>query len=153
MKTWMWFVLLTIICWGAYVPAFHQGQLAIGGKSKALWAFLFVGLAYFLVAVLVPMGMLGARQELSELPPTKGWSIALLAGVLGAMGALGVNLSLMNGGAPNTVPPLVFAGAPIVATIIALIIHPPSKAPDWPFFLGILMAAAGAGLVLRFKPT
>lgn len=149
----MMFVLLTILCWGAYVPTFHAGQVGIGGKSKALWAFLFVGLAYFLVAVLVPIAMLASRNELTPFPPTKGWSIALFAGVLGAVGALGVNLALMNGGAPNTVPPLVFAGAPIVATIIALILHPPSKSPDWPFFVGIVMAAAGAGLVLRFKPS
>ncbi|HMQ14570.1 MAG TPA: EamA family transporter [Phycisphaerae bacterium] len=153
MEKWIWFVLLTVVCWGAYVPAIHEGQNAIGGRSRALWAFLFVGVAYFLVAVLAPAGLLAARQDLGSLPSLKGWSIAIVAGVLGAAGAFGVILALMNGGTPKTVPPLVFAGAPIVATLVAMALHPPKSAPDWRFFLGIVMAAAGAALVLRFKPT
>jgi drug/metabolite transporter (DMT)-like permease len=153
MKTWLLFVIMTIVCWGAYVPTIHEGQSAIGGKNRALWAFLFVGAAYFLVAVLVPIGLLAARQDLGSLPNTRGWSISLFAGVLGALGALGVILALMNGGTPKEVPPLVFAGAPIVATLISMTLHKPVKAPDWPFFVGIVMAAAGAALVLRYKPS
>ncbi len=153
MSRYLWFVVLTIVCWGAYVPTIHEGQSAIGGRSRALWAFLFVGVAYFLVAFLAPAGLLAARQDLGNLPNTRGWSISLLAGVLGAVGALGVILALMNGGAPTTVPPLVFAGAPIVATLIAMLLHRPATAPDWRFFLGILLAASGAALVLRYKPT
>lgn len=152
MKLWLWFVLLTVLCWGAYVPTIHAGQKAIGGKSPALWAFLLVGVAYFLVAVLVPAAMLAGRRELSALPGAGASGVALLAGVLGAAGALGVILALMNGGGPSTVPPLVFSGAPIVATIIALLLHRPSEMPNPMFFVGILMAACGAALVLYFKP-
>ncbi len=153
MRTWLLFVLMTVACWGAYVPTIHEGQLAIGGKSKGLWAFLFVGAAYFLTAVLVPVALLAQRGELSALPNARGSGIALFAGVLGALGALGVILALMNGGTPATVPPLVFAGAPIVATLIGLWLHKPSQAPSPLFFVGILMAAGGAALVLRFKPS
>ncbi len=152
MSKYLWFVVLTILCWGAYVPTIHQGQSAIGGKSRALWAFLFVGVAYFLVAFLVPVGMLAARQELGSIPNARGWGVSLLAGVLGALGALGVILALMSGGAPTTVPPLVFAGAPIIATLIAMLLHRPASLPDWRFFLGIVLAAGGAALVLRYKP-
>ena len=152
MKMYLWFVLLTVLCWGAYVPAIHEGQLAIGGKNRALWAFLFVGLAYCLTAVVVPVVMLATRQDLANFPNTKGWGIALLAGVLGARGALGVILALMNGGTPRDVPPLVFAGAPIVATLIGFLLHKPASAPPWQFFAGIVMAAAGAAMVLRYKP-
>jgi hypothetical protein len=153
MKTWMWFVIMTIVCWGAYVPTIHEGQTAIGGKSRALWAFLLVGVAYFLTAVLAPAAMLAARQDLANLPNTKGWSISLAAGILGALGALGVILALMNGGTPREVPPLVFAGAPIVATIIGMVLHRPSSPPQWQFFAGIALAAAGAAMVLRYKPS
>ncbi len=152
MKTWLWFVILTIAAWGAYVPTIHQGQAAIGGRSRSLWAFLLVGVAYFLVAVLVPLGLLVARQDLTALPTQRGAWVSLLAGTLGAIGALGVILALMSGGTPLAVPPLVFAGAPIVATVIGMAIHPPSQAPDFRFYLGIVLAAVGASLVLRYKP-
>lgn len=153
MKLWMWFVLMTIMCWGAYVPAIHQGQAAIGGKSRALWAFLFVGVAYVGVAVLIPLGLLVSRGELSAVPSGKGITISVIAGVLGAVGALGVILALMNGGKPIAVPPLVFAGAPIVATVIGLMLHRPTKMPSPMFFVGIVLAAVGAAMVLRFKPS
>lgn len=152
MKPWLWFVATTIVCWGAYVPAIHAGQKGIGGRSAGLWAFLLVGLAYFLVAVLAPLALLASRQELATLPPPRGAGVALFAGVLGALGALCVILALMTGGTPLTVPPLVFAGAPIVATLVGLALHPPGVVPDWRFLLGIVLAACGAALVLRYKP-
>lgn len=153
MKLWLWFVIMTVLCWGAYVPAIHQGQLAIGGKSRALWAFLFVGVAYVVVAVLIPLGLLMSRGELTPAPPGKGMMISAIAGVLGAVGALGVILALMSGGKPIAVPPLVFAGAPIVATLIGLMLHRPTKMPSPMFFVGIVLAAVGAAMVLRFKPS
>jgi uncharacterized membrane protein len=105
--------------------------------------------------MLVPAALLAARGDLSALPGAKGISISILAGVLGAAGALCVILALMNGGTPATVPPIVFAGAPIVASIVAMLLHPPaggvaSIKPQ--YFIGILLAAAGAAMVLRYKP-
>jgi hypothetical protein len=155
MKTWMWFVLMTIVCWGAYVPAIHLGQAAIresGAKNAGLWGLLIIGLAYFLVAVIAPVAILGAQQSLTPMPSGKGFSIALLAGALGAIGALGVILAVMNAN-PIVVPPLVFSGAPIVATIVGMLLHKPDKPIEWQFFAGILLAAAGAAMVLRYKPS
>jgi hypothetical protein len=152
MKLWMVFVLLTVVCWGAYVPTIHAGQKAIGGRSAGLWAFTLVGVAYFLVAVLAPLGLLALRGELASIPPVSKVGVGLFAGALGAVGALGVILALMNGGTPLAVPPLVFAGAPIVATIIGMALHRPANAPSALFYIGILMAAAGAALVLRYRP-
>jgi hypothetical protein len=152
-QPWIWFVIMTIVCWGAYVPTIHEGQNAIGGKGRALWAFLLVGVAYFLVACVGPLLLLVSRGELSPLPSSKGTWVSILAGVLGAAGAFGVILALMNGGKPTTVPPLVFAGAPIVATFIAMLLHRPTRLPEWPFYLGLVMAATGAAMVLRFKPS
>ncbi len=156
MKVWLLFVLTVILCWGAYVPAIHSGQASIGNPSKlnsAMWAFLFVGLAYCLLGVAVPIATLVSKGAITDLPTMKGAQVSLLAGLLGAAGALCVIFALNTGGTPLTVPPLVFAGAPIVATIITLAMHPPKSAPSWPFFVGIVMAATGAALVLRFKPT
>jgi len=151
---WIWFVVMTILCWGAYIPVIHQGQAAIGGKpgARALWSFLFVGAAYCLVAMVGPLVVLAQRGELSPFPTTKGWSLSLLAGVVGAAGAFGVILAMINGGKPTTVPPLVFAGAPLVAVLLSMALHPPEKAPHPMFYFGILMAAAGASIVLRFRP-
>lgn len=152
MQLWQWFVIGVVLCWGAYVPTIHAGQLAIGGANRSLWSFLIVGLAYFLVAVLVPGAMLASRDGFAAFPSLKGLSVSFLAGVLGAVGALCVILALMNGGSPQTVPPLVFGGAPIVATLVAMLLHRPERMPDVRFFVGILMAACGAALVLYYKP-
>jgi hypothetical protein len=153
---WAIFVLGAVLSWGAYVPVIHAGQKAIGRtvgqNSPALWAFAFVGLAYFLVAVIVPFGLLAAKEHLSPRPDAAGMGVATLAGALGAVGALCVILALMNGGSPIYVAPLVFAGAPLVATLVSMLMHRPEKPISPLFFVGIVIAAVGAGLVLRFKP-
>jgi hypothetical protein len=152
MKTWIMYVIGTIICWGAYVPTIHAGQVGFGEPKGPLRAFLFVGLTYCLVAALIPAYFIFVNKAEPAIFPTKGMAISTLAGVFGALGALGVIFALKSGGTPQTVPSLVFAGAPIVATIIGMAIHRPTNAPSPMFYVGIVMAAVGAGLVLRFKP-
>ena len=56
------------------------------------------------------------------------------------------------GGKPIYVAPLVFAGAPLVNVIVSVIWDKTYKLPDWRFLLGIVLAAVGAALVLRYKP-
>lgn len=152
MKVWIMFVLGVILCWGMYVVSIHMGQKAIGGKSQALWSFLWVGVAYFLVAVLIPAGILAAQGELTNLPAFKGIAISTGAGVLGAVGALCLILAMMYGGKPLYVAPLVFAGAPLVNTMVTMALHPPAKMPSPLFFVGILVTAGGAAMVLVNKP-
>jgi len=152
MKLWLWFVIGTILAWGAYVPTIHSGQLGFGEQRGPLRAFLFVGLAYFLVAVLIPSILLFYGKMEPAQFPAKGAGISTLAGVFGALGALGVILALMTGGRPDTVPPLVFAGAPIMAVLVSMVLHRPQSIPDWRFFAGIIMTGVGAALVLRYKP-
>ena len=53
----------------------------------------------------------------------------------------------------SPVPPLVFAGAPVVSVFVAMLYNPPEHSPSPVFFIGILMAAVGAGLVLAYRPT
>ena len=134
------------------MPTLHKGQMALG-KDSALRAFLFVGLAYFLVSVAVLTYLFVTKAEPLEIN-SKGMTISTIAGLLGAVGALGIVFGLKSpGGSPLIIPPLVFAGAPIVNTFVAMALKPPSKAPSLVFFLGIGLAAAGAFLALKFRPT
>ena len=56
---WLFFVVGAALSWGAYVPTIHHGQLALpAAANRAMKAFLFVGVAYFLVAVVVPGGII-----------------------------------------------------------------------------------------------
>lgn len=150
MKLWPWFVLLTVLCWGAYVPTLHQGQNALG-KNSALRAFLFVGAAYALVSIAVIGYLMIARAEPWQFT-TSGMKLSTVAGVLGAIGALGIVFALKYGGRPIFVAPLVFAGAPIINTLVSMAWHKPARAPSVWFYAGILLAGIGAALVLRFKP-
>jgi len=51
------------------------------------------------------------------------------------------------------VAPPVFAGAPIINTVATITyFHPVWALPDWRFFLGLILAATGAAMVMIFKP-
>ncbi len=147
---WLAFVLGAILSWGAYVPFIHEGQIALG--RGPIRAFLCVGGAYFLTAVLVPVLLLLAGVEPVEFQ-SRGVVFATIAGVLGAAGALCVILALKLGGSPIVVAPLVFAGAPIVNALVSMAWHRPKSAPEIWFYVGMVMAAVGAALVLRYKPS
>ena len=150
---WLFFVVGAALSLGAYVPSIHHGQLALpAGANRAFKAFLFVGVAYFLIAVLVPGAVLVTRPDHAGFA-RHGMIVSTVAGALGALGALCVIFALRWGGKPIYVAPLVFAGAPIVNVVVSTIWDRTYKLPDWRFLLGILLAAVGAALVLRYKPT
>lgn len=150
---WIFFVVGAFLSWGCYVPVLHEGQTAIGGgnpKNGALRAFLCVGLAYFVTAVVVPLVVMyftGEQMGMSG----RGFTFSFLGGVLGAAGALCIIFALKSGGTPMYVPPLVFAGAPIVNAIISNLWHPPEVSVGPRYWIGIVMAACGAGMVLYEK--
>ena len=151
MKLWLVFVVGAVVSWGTYVPLMHHGQTLL--KGGALRAFLCVGVAYFFTAVLIPLGLMaGPKLEPFEFAPD-GVKFATIAGVAGAAGALCVILALKSGGTPLIVAPLVFAGAPIVNALVSMFWHKPKNAPEAMFYVGLVLAAVGAGLVLRFRPT
>ena len=149
-SAWLVFSLLTVGCWGLYGAFLHSGQQGmhdpVNGRYKA---FLCVGVAYFLTAVLAPLAMLwleGATWSFS--PGGVAWSV--LAGIVGAVGAFGVLLAFGAKGTPAVVMSIVFAGAPVLNAIYSMALHPPAggwqKLP-WPFVLGIVLAAIGGCLV------
>jgi hypothetical protein len=154
-SVWLAFALATVVSWGLYGVLLHMGQLGmsdpVNGRIKA---FLLVGIAYVLVAVLAPLAILVSAKA-SWVFPSKGLWLSLLAGTTGAIGALCVLLAFGAKGNPAVVMSIVFAGAPVVNAVVALLVHPP--AGGWgaikpPFVLGIVLAAAGGLLVMRYRP-
>jgi drug/metabolite transporter (DMT)-like permease len=152
---WLLYVLLTVLCWGVYGVFIHSGTVGMADPANGrIKAFLFVGIAYFLTAVVAPLIILkvnGANWSF----PSKGLWWSLIAGIVGAMGALGVLLAFGAKGTPTVVMSIVFAGAPIVNAAVAIATHPP--AGGWgsirpQFYLGILLAALGGCLVSLYRP-
>jgi hypothetical protein len=154
-STWLVFSMLTVVCWGLYGAFLHSGQMGmndpVNGRYKA---FLWVGIAYFITAVLAPLGMLVLKGASWKFTPG-GITWSLVAGILGAIGAFGVLLAFGAKGTPAVVMSIVFAGAPVLNAIYSLVTHPPAggfgKLP-FPFILGILLAAVGGCLVTLYKP-
>jgi drug/metabolite transporter (DMT)-like permease len=149
---WLFYAVLTVAAWGVYGVLLHTGQMAMGDPVNGRYkAFLLVGIAYLLVAVLAPLGVLVANGATWTMPvPGMAWS--LLAGIAGAIGAFGVLLAFGAQGSPAVVMAIVFAGAPVVNALVALAVHPPKGPVAWQFYLGILLAAAGGCLVTYFRP-
>ncbi len=146
--TWLLFVLGAVLSWGMYGVALHTGQVQLGNPLRAL---LCVGVAYFLIGVLVPVAALSSQGELSGFS-TAGAMWATGAGALGAIGAVCIIWAFRSGGLPLYVMPLVFGGAPLVNVLSSMILHPPKIAPHPLVYVGFVMASAGAGMVLYFRP-
>lgn len=159
--SWLMFVAGAVLTWGAYVVTIDHGRrelaLSVPAPIAAMRAFLFIGLAYFLLGVIVPGAYLW-----SNTPPTaagfntKGVTLSTVAGLLGAAGALcivfAVGAARKSGVSPGAVASLVFCFAPIVNVLIGLVWDPPASWPSPLFYVGIVLAAVGAGMVLYFKP-
>ena len=99
------FIALTFLCWGNYGPLMREGQA--GMNFSHLRPFVCVGIAYFLIAVVVPIIILSTKGE------SGGWTASglfwsLTAGVLGSIGAFGIIMAFENRGSPVYVMPLVF---------------------------------------------
>ncbi len=152
---WLAYAVLTFLFWGTYGVFLHSGQLAMADSANGRYkAYLFVGIAYFLTAVLAPLSILAIKGSDWSFPG-RGIYLSLIAGFVGAAGAFCVLLSFGAGGMPSVVMSIVFAGAPIINAIIALSLHPPDggiRSIKAPFYIGILLAAIGGALVTSYKP-
>src|SRR5262245_5967001 len=56
--TWVIFVAGAVLAWGAYGALLYEGQVRLANPLKAL---LCVGVAYFLIGIIVPVFALGAQ--------------------------------------------------------------------------------------------
>jgi hypothetical protein len=140
-------IALTAVCWGGYGPVLHFGREAM---ASSLRPFVCVGVAYFLIAVLVPLALLARGEKGAWTMKGVVWS--LLAGTAGALGALGVILALGCGGRPIYIMPLVFGGAPVVNTLLSAFLGRSFDQLKAPFLAGLMLVILGAVTVLVFKP-
>ncbi|MEM8930470.1 MAG: hypothetical protein AAGE94_04815 [Acidobacteriota bacterium] len=152
---WLLYALSTAFFFGLYGVLLHSGSMGMKDPVLGRWkAFLFVGIAYTIVAGILPIILLKAKgAELSF--PTQGWTWSLAAGAAGAFGAFGILLAFGAKGSPAAVMSIVFAGAPIVNAFVSMALHPPKggfSAIPIPFLIGIVLAATGGCLVALYKP-
>ena len=154
-NVWLWYALLTVATWGLYGVFLHKSGVGMADPANGRYkAFLMVGIAYFITAVLAPLGLMMLNKATWSFP-TPGIAWGLTAGIVGAVGAIGVLLAFGAKGSPSVVMSIIFAGAPVVNAIIATWMNPP---PDgigsirWQFVGGILMAAVGGCLVMLYRP-
>jgi drug/metabolite transporter (DMT)-like permease len=146
--TWTVFAIGAALSWGFYGAMLHKGQVALASPVKAM---LCVGLAYFLIGVLAPLGMLASQGGIGKFSGS-GATWATIAGALGAIGAVFIIYAFRAGGSPVYVMPLVFAGAPMINVAASLMLEPPKEAPGPMLYLGFVLAAVGTWMVLHFKP-
>jgi hypothetical protein len=154
--TWLAFTMLTVVSWGVYGILLHKGQVAMGDPANGRYkAFLFVGIAYFLTAVLAPLFLLMTRGAAFSGYTSSGSWWSLIAGIAGAIGAFGVLLAFGAKGKPPEVMAIVFAGAPVINALVSLYLV--RTEVNWGqvnplFYLGIALALVGGGLVTLYKP-
>ncbi len=165
--TWLTYALLTVLSWGVYGVILHaaRSKMPMGPETPnaSLKAFLFVCIAYAAIGV-VTVFVLKSRGTNWSFTGAQGSGIPLatLAGIAGALGALTLVLALgaaspiKGAAAAAAVMPIVFAGAPVVNTITAMLVHPPEggmKSIPLPFIIGCVLAVSGAFLVAKFSPS
>lgn len=143
-------IALTVACWGMYGPVLHKGQAGLNGDR--LKPLICVGAAYFIVAILLPSGILMARGELGGDWPATGITWSMMAGVAGALGAMGIILALTSGGRTIYVMPLVFGGAPVVNTFLSMFMTKEKQSIHPIFYVGLVLVITGAALVLTYAP-
>ncbi len=173
---WLVFVGCAGIAWGTYVPIIFYGGTelttkpgTIGGRLASI---LCVGVAYFVLAVIVPMAIMATREDAKPEWRSNGLLFSGLAGVAGAVGAIcvifaskaAVDAAKLEGVNPAThriyIAPLIFALAPCINTLVSLFWHPKPGAPfhfgiehipSMKLFGGIALLAIGSFLVLLSK--
>jgi hypothetical protein len=123
--------------------------MKMGGSR--LRPFLCVGIAYFVMAVAVPLLLLLVISKSGQWNQSGVlWSLA--GGAAGAMGALGIIYAFNFGGKPIFVMPLVFGLAPIMNTLTTLTENNSWGRIDYKFVIALLITILGAVTVLVTAP-
>jgi drug/metabolite transporter (DMT)-like permease len=166
---WLVYVALAGLSWGVYVPLIFYGGSELKGPGGRFMAILCVGIAYFIIAVLVPLILFFSGQTPWPKTTAQGLIFSGLAGVAGAVGALCVIFATKSAvaAAEDTsvnyklyIAPLIFGLAPVINTLVSIVWHPKGNdwlnfglgdLPGWKLWLGIVLVGAGAALVLFSK--
>lgn len=175
---WLVYVALAGLAWGTYVPIIFFGGNELSAKpgpSGRFMAILCVGIAYFLIGVVLPVvmfatGWLGVKWGDVNFKAS-GLTFASLAGVAGAVGAICVifaTTEAMKAARQASLPPatykvyiapLIFGLAPVINVLVSMVWHPRPgdpfhfdlEIPGWKLWVGIILVGAGAALVLFSK--
>ncbi|HYH68521.1 MAG TPA: hypothetical protein VD866_27765 [Urbifossiella sp.] len=179
---WWGYVIGAGLAWGTYVPLiFFGGQMlsplspagtpvGVGGRLASI---LCVGVAYFVLAVMIPVALMAVRDDAKADWRAVGLTFSALAGIAGAVGAIcvifaskaAVDAAKDEGVNPATyrvyIAPLIFCLAPLINTLLSLVWHPDPKTGDWSIFhldlpgwklwAGIVLVSLGTFLVLMSK--
>lgn len=110
--------LCTAVCWGLYGPILGKARDAELSPFKP---YVLIGVAYLVIAIfggVVGMLVRGDSFHFSGIGTTWG----IIAGTLGALGALFLTLCMYNGGGkiPHAVMPIVFGGAVTVSALYTI---------------------------------
>jgi len=144
-------IIMAMVCWGGYGPFLHLGQMKMAGSR--LRPFLCVGIAYFVIAVAVPLFLLNYLSD----PEPGNWGFigfmwSLAAGAAGAVGALGIIMAFNYGGKPIYVMPLIFGFAPVVNTFVTMFLSNSIGQVNTYFLISMAIVIGGAVTVLIFAP-
>ena len=155
-NTWLAFTFLTVFSWGVYGILLHKGQVFMGDPINGRYkAFLFVGVAYFITAVLAPLFLLMSKGAAFSGYTGTGMTWSLVAGIAGAAGAFGCLLAFGANGKPPEVMAIVFGGAPVINALVGLYLDREKinfGTVNPAFYIGIVLALVGGALVTRYKP-
>lgn len=143
------FIALAALSWGGYGPVLHKGQMKMSGSR--LRPLLCVGLAYFVIAVIIPILLMAVTTEAGAWT-FMGTVWSLGGGLAGGLGAIGIIYAFNNGGKPIVVMPLVFGCAPLINTFVSTIKDGTLSQVTAPFFASLAIAITGAVVVLVFAP-
>lgn len=155
-------ILATAVFWGVYGPFLQWGHAAM--ESGRMRPFICVGIAYVVVAVVGPILVISVFGMEKGEGLMAGWTMkgiwwSFVAGVVGALGALGMLLAFNFGGKPHYVPPLIFGLAPVVNAFFTISMNAQLREQlaqnivrSSFFGAGLLMVAVGAVTVLVAAP-
>jgi len=144
-------IAMAVVCWGSYGPFLHIGQAKMGGSR--LRPFCCVGIAYFIIAVMVPVVLIES-MAMHDSSAYSMWGMiwSVLAGTCGALGALGIILAFTYGGKPIFVMPLVFGFAPVINTLTSIVEKGKFESLNTMFAGSLLLGILGAVTVLLNAP-
>ena len=147
--------LCVALCWGMYGPTLTNARAPSDASVK--WGpfkpYLFIGIAYVVVAIIGGSVMMRTAfndnfDYTGPYFPAMKWGF--LAGLLGALGALGLTFALTKaGGKPAYVMPIVFGGA---VTVNAIASYLKFHEGNPMMFLGMGLVAVGICLTAYNTP-
>ena len=145
--TWVFFALGAALSWGLYGPTLHRGQVMLGNPMKAL---LCVGIAYFLVGVLVPVITLGSQGDLKGF--ARAGTCATGAGIAGRDRRRLHHLRVPRGRPAGLRDAAGLRRRPARQRAGVDGDAPAQESPNPLLWAGYVLASVGAALVLYFKP-